>query len=389
MRAMTPDHAPRPQPPAPPSWAHAVLGGLSCITCCFPLGLVSAAVGLNGLLKAKREGRSPPLQSIAALALGVLSLFIFAAVFISYRRDVAASEAQKSAALDKVATTRKAAHLDAATACTLAEALLLDTQGVGAATVTCPGALQESGQTSASLPGVVFKRGSENSLHTVCFVRTDGWIAWGALQFGACPPPPERSNEEALREAGKPLLEKVLMAEWKKELPRLNAALDLAAPDHCPELQGEAKVLDSALLGGKAGPKEWDFLSSAVFVDALRTPSARHATSALVGLGNYLVIVDSEERVLPKDLSGHSFSAGDFEGHLYVVDARAAKVLCAAPLSFTNSATLGGGMAVGLKIGPKVGVGEETPLGNLEKNADAAVSEVVKTLTGGRLHVRR
>lgn len=366
-----------------------MLGGVALVTCCFPLGLVGAGIGLNGILKARREGRSPPMQSIAALGLGVLSLLVFSAGFISYRLDVAASDKQKSAALDKVATTRKASKLDPATACTLAEAYLLDTQGVGAATVTCPEALQESGENGASLPGVVFKRGSETGFHTVCFVRSDGWIAWGGLQFGACPAPPPGATEEALREAGQPLLEKVLLGEWKKALPRLNAALDLAPPEKCPPLKGEAKVLDGALLGGKAGAKEWDFLSSEVFVDAMRFPSAAHATKALLGLGTWVVIVDSEERVLPKELSSHSFSAGDFDGHLYVVDVPAAKVLCAAPLSFTNSATLGGGVAVGLKIGPKVGVGEETPLANLEKNADAAVIEVVNTLTGGTLHVRR
>ena len=389
---MTPDHAPRPPPPAPPSWAPAVLGGLSFITCCFPLGLVSAGLGLNGVLKAKREGRPPPMQAIAALALGLLSLFAFSALFIAYRRDLAASEAQKSAALDKVATTRKATRLDDATACRLAEAYLLDTEGIGAATVTCPEALQQSGANAASLPGVVFKRGSDDSVHTVCFVRTDGWIAWGGLQFGTCPPPPgapRGGTEEALREAGKPLLEEVLLAEWKGELTRLNAALDLAPPEKCADLKGEAKVLDGALLGGKAGPKDWDFLSSTVFVDAFRYPSASNATKALRGLGKYVLIVDSENRVLPRELSGHSFSAGDFEGHLYVVDVKASKVLCAAPLSFTNSATLSGGVGVGLKIGPRVGVGGETPLGNLEKNADAAVIEVVNTLTGGTLHVRR
>ena len=48
-----------------------MLGGLSFVTCCFPVGLVSAGFGLSG----------------------VLSLFAFAAVFISYRRDLAASEA--------------------------------------------------------------------------------------------------------------------------------------------------------------------------------------------------------------------------------------------------------------------------------------------------------
>ena len=185
------------------------------------------------------------------------------------------------------------------------------------------------------------------------------------------------------------MLEKVVVGEWKRALPRLDAALDVAPPEKCPELKGDAKVLDSALLSGKPGPKEWDFLSSDEFVEALRWPSAKSATAALRGLGTYVVIIDSEDRVLPKEITDHSFSAGHFDGQLFIVEVASAKVVCAAPLSFTNSETLGGGMKVGLKIGPKVGVGAESPVGNLEKNADAAVKEVVQSLTGGALHVKR
>ena len=289
-----------------------------------------------------------------------------------------------------MATTRKAEQLDDLTACILAEAFLLDTQVVGAATVTCPQPLQSSAANSASLPGVIYKRTDTPEVYTVCFVRSEGsWMAWGGLRFGSCPAPPVGADEAELRTSGKPLLEKALITSWQKTLPLLDAALEGDAPEKCPKLEGDAKVLDATLLNGDPGEEAWEFLSSDAFVGALKKPTAKSANEALEGLGQYVVILESDERVLPTEISDESFTRGSWEGRLSIVDVAAKKVVCGAPLSFANSATLGGGVKVGLKIGPKVGVGEESPEGNLEKNADLAVLEVVSSMTGGKLHVSR
>lgn len=386
---MTPDQQRPPPPATSPSWVPAILGALSFVSCCFPLGLVGAGFGLRGLLRAKKEGRSPPLQSIAAIVLGLLSLGSFSWLAVTYQRDSEATLAQKSAALDKVATSRKAEQLDALTACTLAEAFLLDTQGVGAATVTCPLPLRKSEGAAASLPGVIFERAGRSQPRTVCFVRSGGsWMAWGGLRFGECPEPPTGDDEKALRAAAQPVLQKALMATWKRALARLDSALDEDAQEKCPKLEGEVRVLDAEGLGGKVGPEEWDFLNSTEFVNALRYPTAERAEDALENLGQYVVLLEADDRVLPEDVSDDSFSPGSWEGSLFIVEVSSAKAVCGAPLSFTNSATLGGGVKVGLKIGPKVGVGEESAQGNFEKNGEAAIDAVVRGLSGGHLSVR-
>lgn len=374
-----------------PSWMPAILSLGSLIICCFPVGLVGAFLGFRQFASAKAEGRSPPFQSFIAMLLGVASVFSFGFMAWQLKKDSDASKAQTAAVSEQVKEARKQATLDAKTACALAELWFLQTQGIGAVETKCDSPLSEDG----TLRDVEFKRGSVVKHFNVCLARSDGeWVVWGGLHAGACPEAPKAKGEEAMRQAGKAVIEKATIDAWKETAERVRVAAESGEyPQKCPaKLSGEVHVVDLALLAGDGDAKDWDFLSTGEFTRALpvkKGVTAEKARDALDAMGKVVAVLISDERTLPKEVNSNTYDMGFFDGTLVLVDPVAGKALCSTGVSFENSKSLGGGVKVGLKLGPKVNVGEESPQGDFEKNCDKELARAVKELTGGKLTVDR
>lgn len=357
--------------------------------CCFPVGIIGAALGFRQFKVAQEQGRSMPIQAVLAMLLGVGSLGTSGLLAWQMKKDNDAKKAQTAKVLDEVKDARKAESLDDKTACSLAELWFLDTQGIGAVETKCPSAM--SGTT---LPDVEFKRQTTVKHFNVCFARSEGeWVVWGGLHAGTCPDAPQAAGEKAMREAGKLVLEKATVDAWKLMASGVRVAAESGEfPEKCPaKLSGEVHLVDVALLAGEKNAKDWDFLTTGDIARALpaKGATAEKAKDALDAMGNAVAVLVAEKRELPREVNDSTFDMGFFDGTLVLVEPKKGEALCSTGVSFENSKSLGGGVKVGLKLGPKVNVGEESPQGDFEKNADLELARAVKELTGGKVTIDR
>jgi hypothetical protein len=367
----------------------AILAGLSFFVCCFPVGLIAAALGFRQFKVAQEQGRSMPIQAVLAMVLGVGSLGTSGFLAWQMKKDNDAQAAQAAKVLGEVKDARKQETLDAKTACSLAELWFLDTQGIGAVETKCPQPME-----ATTLPDVEFRRSSVLKHFNVCFARSEGeWVVWGALHAGTCPDAPQAAGEKAMREAGKLVLEKATIDAWKLMASRVRQVAESGEfPEKCPaSLSGEVHLVDVALLAGEKGAKDWDFLTTSDIARALpaKGATADKAKDALDAMGSAVAVLVAEKRELPREVNETTFDMGSFDGTLVLVDPKKGEALCSANVSFENSKSLGGGVKVGLKLGPKVNVGEESPQGDFEKNADKELARAMKELTGGKASIDR
>lgn len=350
------------------------LSFMGLVTCCAPLGLVGAFLGYRQGQAAKQAGEPFGGANGLAVGMGLLSTVLMTGLYFQYQKDQAEKGSQRDSAMARVSEADRAAEtLSEATACTLAEVYLLDKVTSVPAPVSCPEPMRVEG-TFATLPNVTLST-STPELYTVCLARGERWFVTGVSASGSCPNslpelaagPTVDATEAAIQAAMPEHIAKADVQSFVAKMAGLQAGLEAELGEGCPPVNGQKlAVIDAALLPqGEtlATPSAgWSFLSTEDLREALdgsrsavdRAKSAMNVTKA----AQYLLIVQAGERGLPK-ADGDSFEGGYFEGRAVLVDWSTGAPLCHAALAFENSETVnvGGGMDVGLKVGPKVNVG--------------------------------
>lgn len=387
-----------------------VLSFLGLVTCCAPLGVVGAILGFRQGQAAKNAGESFGTVNGMAVGLGVLSTVMMTAAYFEYKQDQAEKGSQRDSAMARVSDADRAAEtLSEATACTLAEVYLLDKVSSVPAPVNCPEPLQVDG-AFATLPNVTLST-STATLHTVCLARGERWFVTGVSPSGSCPNtlpevaagPTVDATEAATQAAMPEHIAKVDVQNFVSKMAGLRAGMEADLGESCPPIVGQrVPVIDAALLPqGEtlATPVAgWSFLSTADLREALdgsrsAVQRSKSATDAMK-TADYLIVVESWERGLPK-ADGDGFESGYFDGRAMLVDWKTGTPLCHAAMAFENSDTVdvGGGVDVGLKVGPKVNVGgtdlDDAIVKDLQKVYTSTLEATVAKLGEGKLKVAR
>jgi hypothetical protein len=356
------------------------LGVVALFTCCFPLGLVAIALGVRDLMRANADGSSK-LGPVAAIALGSISLVIFGWGAVLYARDQKAHEAQLGDASAKADKFRKSDTLTLEVATALGEEYLLSKAGPGTQEVKVEGALE-----GMQLNGVV----TAGKRYTLCFKKSDHWFVYGAPRVGGCPPAADGATDDAVRDATAAAFDTQAVEFVSKKIrDAAELAESDAGPARCSAIAKEAKVavLDPSFLpGGRERPvAEWKFLSTSTLLKVFaQNAHADDAEEANDKLSSYLLVLTFDERSLPEEgAKKDTFIMGEFSGDVRLVDMKNNKVLCTAPLEFESSDELET-RKVGLKVGPKVNVGDNMS-DDFEKHYKTALNATLKEMTGGKI----
>ena len=354
------------------------LGLIALVTCCFPLGLVAIALGVRDLMRANEDGSSK-LGPIAAIAMGTISLGLFGWGAVLYAQDQKAHEAQLGASTAKADKLRKSETLTLEVASALGEEYLLSKAGPGTQEVKVEGALE-----GMQLNGVV----TAGKRSTLCFKKSDHWFVYGSTRIGSCPPAAAGATDDAVREATARTFDKQAVEFVTTKLrDAAKLAIDDAGPARCSGLSAaKVAVLDPTFLpGDDRAPEGWKFLSTSKLLKAFEEDAdADDAEEANDVLKDYLLVLTFDDRGLPEEgAKKDTFIKGDFSGDVRLVDLKNHKVLCTAPLEFESSDELET-RKVGLKVGPKMNVGDDMG-DDFVKHYKSALKATLKEMTGGKI----
>jgi hypothetical protein len=369
--------------------------------CCFPLGVVGGILGLTSFLRARREGR-PAGLSVVAMVFACLSIGVAGwSVFFAIQQEAARS-ARLKAVNQKLAGKLDRQALDAEVACDLATQYLLDVKSESLDTVTCAGPFTAG--PVGKLEGVTCVHGAEKTVRTVCFARAHRWYVLSVPGDGACAGEPPvagpatrpaddkglRAEEDALRLDESQRRAKTLIASFDEQL---RAAQKAVSGEHvaknCPQWKEPVKAayIDYELLPSADSTEQaWDILTHADVRRALKKTdsldSRGMAVDTVLSKSPYLVVFQGTDAKDWPKVSGSGYVMGTFSGWMSVVDLKSRELVCDAPLEFTSSGSVGGGIR--LKYAPKKST-KELAEDDFEDAFETAATRAAREMSGGQL----
>lgn len=354
-------HAMTPLSPPPPAkksgLATVVLGVIGL--CCFPFGIVAFVLGFLDFRRAKRDGHATPGSALAGMVLGVLSLFFFGGFALLGVKLKAERDAASSALQAKLEGKRDGASLDAETACDVSREFLISERQQAPDAIACSG--PPLGDTVLTQP---MTRGYDKEPFTLCLAKAHRWFVFAEPADDECPKAgPQVSskapaNEQALRDEEKALRDAEATrraAAVAQDFDRRRRALVQALDEHqpgtvgaCGELPDLAKkplrFVDHSQLR-KRQDDDWDFMTHREFRAAL--DGSRDGKDRAEDIGKllrsgpvFVVFQEDAPKRWPEVHGSSDYTSGDYAGWVRLVDFKAGRVLCEAPLAFYNSSTV-------------------------------------------------
>ncbi|MFO0675354.1 MAG: DUF4190 domain-containing protein [Polyangiaceae bacterium] len=401
-----------------------LLGLGSLVTCCFPVGIGAIVMGVqsNGLAKKANLHKDP--KALVGIVVGALSILAFTGMCIVVAIQHA-QQANRAADIAKATDEkRKAAEIDMATACSLAEARII-ADGYSGKTLldkfTCRGPF-DSKSTHPTLQGIDAEMSGVTFKLQACFLRNDKrWFVVSVQEGGTCeamkltnatgPTPVEWEVAEAEArvnyrgEVSRLRSEKTTSA--LADLPRILKGT--TAPATCPvarfkDLQAKRPgsplkplTFDAELLkeGSKdaAGGARWKTLTSRELVplfDKSADANAKgKASEELSKRGESLVVAyvtDSRDWPVGKVVKGKAgYAGGSFVGRMVIVDLESRSALCAAPLNVETDAAVKYTTAKGASLESQALALEAAAIQQLQSRIEDKATEQMKVLSGGAL----
>lgn len=334
---------------------------LGFFSCCAPVGWLGAFFAWQAISKAGKHNIPKPTGAYVALGLSLFGSITSVTVIVLSQIDAKKKEGRIATLESGVVSQRKAASLDAKTACTLAEAHFLREHVLPAdGTLSCNGALAGN-EKSATLDGVVVQKAGGPGTYRVCFSKGSRWYVIFADEGHAdCldegPPAATEPEEKIARDGYAGLLEKRKVGRVEAHLAAARVAVEkasLGGEKACTEAafervakrddRGLLRAVDYALLDGKA-ESEFSFLSddSLAKFSKKGTPASERQRLAgtLAGDAPLVVVYRHKTRALPeldsKAKAGPLVVPGEYDGALFVVDLVKGEIACQTPLALKS-----------------------------------------------------